>query len=91
MKRYKWIHRYVNSTGGQQMKLKLSIPVLLVGTLLSLFFIGCGTVINRFAPEDEYEAPQLPICLVLNPNSPLSLTSCHPKLTQTEGGFNGIT
>jgi hypothetical protein len=60
MKRYKWIHRYVNSTGGQQMKLKLSIPVLLVGIFLSLFFIGCGTVANQFTPMGEYEAPQLP-------------------------------
>ena len=42
------------------MKLKLSIPVLLVGVLLSLPFIGCGTVINKFMPQSEYEAPQLP-------------------------------
>ena len=42
------------------MKLKLSIPVLLAGILLSLFFIGCGTVINKFMPESEYEAPALP-------------------------------
>ena len=39
------------------MKLKLSIPVLLVGLLLSLPLVGCGTVLVR---EGAYEAPQLP-------------------------------
>lgn len=39
------------------MKLKLSIPVLLVGILLSLPFVGCGTILVR---EGPYEAPQLP-------------------------------
>ncbi|MCY3744023.1 MAG: hypothetical protein OXH00_23675 [Candidatus Poribacteria bacterium] len=57
MKHYKWIHRYVNSTGCQQMKLKLDIPVLLVGILLSLPLVGCGTILVR---EGPYEAPQLP-------------------------------
>ena len=52
--------RYVNSTGGQQMELKLSISVLLVGILLSLFLIGCGAVINKFVPGGAYEVPQLP-------------------------------
>lgn len=42
------------------MKLKLTISILLVGILLSPFFIGCGTVINTFTPERAYEAPQLP-------------------------------
>ena len=42
------------------MKLKLSIPVLFVGIFFSLFFIGCGTVINTFIPEGKYKAPQLP-------------------------------
>ena len=42
------------------MKLKLSISVLLVGIFFSLFFIGCGMVINTFTPERKYEAPQLP-------------------------------
>ena len=42
------------------MKLKLRIPLLLVSLLLSPFFIGCGTVANRFMPKGEYEAPQLP-------------------------------
>ena len=42
------------------MKLRLSISILLVGILLSPFFIGCGTVINTFTPEKVYEAPQLP-------------------------------
>ena len=42
------------------MKLKLSIPLLLVGILLSPFFIGCGTFVNQFTPKGEYEAPQLP-------------------------------
>ena len=39
------------------MKLKLSIPVLLVGILLSLPLVGCGTILVR---EGPYEAPQLP-------------------------------
>ena len=52
--------RYVNSTGGQQMERKLSISVLLVGILLSLFLIGCGAVINKFVPGGAYEVPQLP-------------------------------
>ena len=56
MKRYKWINRYVSNTGGQQMKLKLNIPVLLVGILLFLPFVGCGV----FVLEGEYKAPQLP-------------------------------
>lgn len=42
------------------MKLKLSISILLVGILLSPFFIGCGTVVNTFTPEGKYEVPQLP-------------------------------
>ena len=56
MKRYKWIHRYVNNIGGQQMKPKLSILILLIGIPLSLTFVGCGV----FMPKGEYEAPQLP-------------------------------
>ena len=42
------------------MKLKLNVPVLLVGVFLSLPFIGCGTVINKFMSESAYEVPQLP-------------------------------
>ncbi|RKU21891.1 hypothetical protein C6503_04685 [Candidatus Poribacteria bacterium] len=57
MKRYHWIHCYIYSIGGQQMKLKLNIPVLLVGILLSLLLVGCGTILVR---EGPYEAPQLP-------------------------------
>ena len=49
-----------NSNGGQQMKLKLGVLVLIVGIFLSLSFIGCGTVINTFTPEGKYEAPKLP-------------------------------
>ena len=60
MKRNKWIHRYVNNTGVQQMKPKLSILTLLIGILLSLLFVGCGTVINKFIPKSAYEAPQFP-------------------------------
>ena len=56
MKRYKWIHCYGNSTGTQQLKQRLSIPVLLVGILLFLPFIGCGVIM----PEGAYEAPELP-------------------------------
>ncbi|MXV74251.1 hypothetical protein F4Z99_08230 [Candidatus Poribacteria bacterium] len=56
MKRDKWIHRYVNSIGGQQMKPKLNILILFTGILLSLPFAGCGI----FVSEGEYEAPQLP-------------------------------
>ena len=39
------------------MKLKLSIPVLLVGILLSLPLVGCGTILVR---EGPYKAPQSP-------------------------------
>ena len=60
MKRDKWIHCYVNSTRTQQVKQRLRISVLLAGILVSLLFIGCGTVVNKFTPEGEYEAPQLP-------------------------------
>jgi len=42
------------------MDLKLSILVLLVGILFSLFFISCGAVVNQFTPMGAYEAPQLP-------------------------------
>ena len=42
------------------MKPKSSISVLFTGILLSLLFAGCGTVINKFTSEGEYEAPQLP-------------------------------
>ena len=42
------------------MKLKLSIPILLVSLLLLPFFTGCGTVVNQFTAKEEYEAPQLP-------------------------------
>ena len=57
MKRNKWMHHYINSTGTQQMKPKLSILTLLIGVLLSLPFIGCGTL---FMSERVYEVPQLP-------------------------------
>ena len=56
MKRDKWIHHHINNTGGQQMKLKLSVLILLIGMLLSLPFVGCSV----FMPKGEYEAPQLP-------------------------------
>ena len=56
MKHYKWIHRYVNNTRSQQMKLKLSIFILFTGILLSLPFVGCGI----FVLEGEYKTPQLP-------------------------------
>ena len=57
MKHYKWIHRYVNSIGGQQMKPKSSILILATGILLSLPFVSCGTF---FMSERAYEVPQLP-------------------------------
>ena len=38
------------------MKLKLNIPILLTGILLSLPFVGCGV----FMSESEYKAPRLP-------------------------------
>lgn len=57
MKRNKWMHHYINSTRTQQMKPKLSIFILLIGILLSLPFIGCGTL---FVSERAYEVPQLP-------------------------------
>lgn len=56
MKRDKWIHCYVNSTGGQQMKPKLSILILLASILLSLPFIGCGVISMS---KGTYEAPKL--------------------------------
>ena len=52
----KGIYHYVNSTATQQMKPKLSVTILFVGTLISLSFVGCGI----FVSEGEYEAPQLP-------------------------------
>lgn len=57
MKRNKWIRHHINNTKTQHMKPKLSILVLFVGVLLSLSFIGCGTL---FMPERAYEVPQLP-------------------------------
>lgn len=57
MKRNKWMHHYINSTRTRQMKPKLSIFILLIGILLSLLFIGCGTL---FVSERVYEVPQLP-------------------------------
>ena len=42
------------------MKLKLSILILCAGILVSLPFVGCGTVMNKFIPDGAYEAPQLP-------------------------------
>lgn len=56
MKHYKRIHDHINNTRAHQMKPKLSIFILLAGTLLSLLFLGCGV----FTPESEYEPPQLP-------------------------------
>lgn len=56
MKHYKGIHDHINNIRAQQMKPKLSIFILLAGTLLSLSFLGCGV----FMPESEYEPPQLP-------------------------------
>lgn len=41
------------------MKQKLNILILLTGVLVFLPFVGCGTVINKFMPKGEYEAPQL--------------------------------
>ncbi len=38
------------------MKLKLNIPILLTGILLSLPFVGCSV----FMSESEYKAPRLP-------------------------------
>ena len=57
MKRNKWIHHRINNTGTQQMKLKLSIPILLAGILLFLPFMGCGTFLMR---ESAYKVPDLP-------------------------------
>ncbi len=57
MERNKWMHHYINSTRTQQIKPKLSIFILLIGILLSLPFIGCGTL---FVSERVYEVPQLP-------------------------------
>lgn len=61
MKRKKRGHRYANKIEApRRVKLKLSISILFTGILLSLLFASCGTVINTFTSEDEYEAPQLP-------------------------------
>jgi len=61
MKRNKRGHRYANRIETQRrVKPKSSISVLFTGILLSLLFAGCGTVINKFTSEGEYEAPQLP-------------------------------
>ena len=61
MKRNKRGHRSANKIGTQRrLKLKSSISILFTGILLSLLFAGCGTVINKFTSESEYETPQLP-------------------------------
>ena len=61
MKRKKRGHRYVNKIKTpRRVKLTSSISILFTGILLSLLFAGCGTVINKFTSEGEYEAPQLP-------------------------------
>ena len=57
MKRNKWMHHYINSTRTQQMKPKLSIPILLVSILLFLPLAGCGTILVQ---EGEYKVPDLP-------------------------------
>ncbi len=57
MKRNKWIHHHINHTKTQQMKPKLSIPVLLVSILLSLPLAGCGMILVQ---EGEYKVPDLP-------------------------------
>lgn len=61
MKRNKRGHRHANKIEApRRVKLKLSISILFTGILLSLLFAGCGTVINKFTSEGEYEVPQLP-------------------------------
>ncbi|RKU19846.1 hypothetical protein C6500_09995 [Candidatus Poribacteria bacterium] len=61
MKRKKRGHRYANKIETpRRVKLTSSISILFTGILLSLLFAGCGTVINKFTSEGEYEAPQLP-------------------------------
>ena len=57
MKRDQWIRHHINGTRTQHLKPKLSIPVLLLSILLSLPFVGCGTL---FMSERAYEVPQLP-------------------------------
>ena len=61
MKRNKHGHRYANKIETpRRAKLTSSISILFTGILLSLLFAGCGTVINKFTSEGEYEAPSLP-------------------------------
>lgn len=61
MKRKKRGHRYANKIEvTRRVKLTSSISILFTGILLSLLFAGCGTVINTFTSEGEYETPQLP-------------------------------
>ena len=57
MKFTQWIYHYINNTGTQQMRPKLSIPVLLAGLLLSLLFAGCGAI--SFS-KGAYEVPKSP-------------------------------
>lgn len=57
MKRDKWTHHHINNTRTQQMKPKLSIPVLLVSIFLLLPLAGCGTILVQ---EGEYKVPDLP-------------------------------
>ena len=57
MERNKWMHHHSNSTGGQQMKPKLNVLILLVSILLSLQLAGCSTILVR---EGEYKVPDLP-------------------------------
>ncbi len=51
----------LNKIGTQwPVKFKSSLLILPLGILLSLPFVGCGTVINKFISESAYEAPQFP-------------------------------
>ena len=52
MKRNTCIYLYADNT--------LSIFPLFMGILLSLLFVGCGTVVTQFVPKGAYEIPQLP-------------------------------
>ena len=57
MKRDKHLHDPMTE---KRLNLKLSLPILFAGMLLSLLLVGCGKIGDMFATKAEYKAPALP-------------------------------
>lgn len=50
-----------NKIGTQwHLKFRYNASILFLSIILSLPFVGCGTVMNKFISEGAYEVPQLP-------------------------------